>query len=396
MLAKKAFIVCLIIILSYAAYVLVAEHSEVLNQGGERNIIAPPVSALQALRLEPQEVTLIEKLSGRTKAYKMAEIRPQVTGIVTEQLFEEGSLVEEGQQLYQIDPSSYQAVYNRSLADLQKAEANMQSVQAKRNRYKELMQNAAVSKQEYEDTEADFSQAQADIAITKSEVMRAKINLDYTNVYAPISGHIGKSNVTKGALVTSGQVEPLATIVLLDPIYVDLMQSSGDLMRLRQYNKYNGKVPVTLYVGENKAPYQHEGSLQFHEVTVEETTGSVRSRALFPNPDNSLLPGLFVRAKLTLKTPQEILIPQSAAIRQSDGSLLVWVVDRSKHAQSRRVLTKGSFKGDWIVASGLSKGDTIITEGLMGLRPGVPIQPIFSKDELVSQPSVGNNDLGDH
>lgn len=339
---------------------------------------------LQAIRLSPQEVTTYEELPGRITAQQVAEIRPQVTGIITKRLFKEGSAVKEGQQLYQIDPLPYQAAYDRAMANLQKAQANAQSIKARSLRYKELVKIDAVSKQEHEDIQAQLLQANADIAIAKAALVQAKVNLNYTKVYAPISGRIGKSKVTKGALVTAGQASTLATIVSLSPIYVDMSQSSNRLMKLREVIKDYKNVPVTLFIGEGQIPYAQAGKVKFHEVTVEPTTDSVQLRALFPNPDRVLLPGLFVRARLALRQPNALLVPQHAATRQPDGQLSVWKLDEKSAAQPASIVASGAIEGNWIVSEGLRPGDVIITEGLMQLRPGAKIAPVFTAEEGAS------------
>lgn len=367
-----------LIVVSLVTYWLIgiSQDSPVSGQNA-----APPAQPLQAIRLSPQHITTHEELPGRTTAYKVAEIRPQVSGIITERLFKEGSQVKEGQQLYQIDPAPYKAAYDSALADVQKAEANVKSIKARNRRYEELVKIDAVSKQEYEDIQASLAQARADIAIAKAAVAQAKINLDYTKVYAPISGRIGKSSVTKGALVTAGQANALATITLLDPIYVDMTQSSGDLMRLRESVKDYEDIPVTLFIGENQKPYSHEGKLQFHEVTVEQTTGSVQLRALFPNPENVLLPGLFVRAQLALEQSGALLIPQHATTRLPDGTLGVWRLSEDGTAERAIISTNGVDKSNWIVSGGVNTGDIIITEGLIGLQPGAKVTPVFKQGE---------------
>lgn len=343
--------------------------------------------SLHAIKLSPQPITLYEELPGRSTAYGVAEIRPQVSGIITERLFKEGGAVKERQQLYQIDPSSYQAAYDSAKADVQKAAANVKSIKAKDRRYEELVKIDAVSKQAYEDIQASLAQANADVAIAKAALAQAKINLNYTKVYAPISGIIGKSTVTKGALVTAGQSDALATITSLDPMYVDMTQSIADLMRLRATVKEYENIPVTLLVGEGATPYPHTGKLQFHEVNVEQTTGSVQLRALFPNPNQMLLPGLFVRARLSLESPQALLVPQHAAIRQPDGNLSVWKLDESSAAQPTTITTSGAMEGSWVVSSGLSAGDIIVTEGLIGLRPGANVSPVFDQDDKTPPPA---------
>lgn len=377
------FLVLLVVLLGLAGITYKLMEPDAMHAGGGA-MHAQQTPSLQAMRVHEEDVITQEELPGRLTAYKVAEIRPQVSGIITERLFEEGSYVEEGQQLYLIDPAPYKAAYDSALADIQKAQANVKSITAKNRRYEELVKIDAVSKQEYEDIQANLSQAQADIAIAKAAAAQAKINLDYTKVYAPISGRIGKSNVTKGALVTAQQAQVLATITQLDPIYVDMTQSSNDLMRLRQNVSDYENIPVKLFLGEDQTPYSHEGKLQFHEVTVERTTGSVQLRALFPNPENTLLPGLFVRAKLDVHIPSALLVPQHAATRQPDGSLSVWTVDGEGNAAPATITVSGATDGKWIVSSGLKAGDAIVTEGLMALHPGAKINPVFEDPNAAS------------
>ncbi|MGB1539859.1 MAG: efflux RND transporter periplasmic adaptor subunit [Rickettsiales bacterium] len=334
--------------------------------------------SLAAIKVTPRPVTYHKELPGRVVAYQISEIRPQVSGIITERMFEEGSSVEEGQQLYQIDPAPYQAAYNSALADLKKAQANVKSVKAKTNRYAELVKIEAVSKQEYDDLKASLAQAEADIAIAKAAMERAKINLDYTKVYAPISGRIGKSTVTKGALVTADQTQPLATITQLDPVYVDMTQSSADLMRLRSHAEKFESIPVTLQMDGMNNTYQETGTLQFHEVTVDRTTDSVQLRALFPNPDHVLLPGLFVRTRLKLAYDNALLVPQASAQRRPDGSLFVWVLDAEGKTAQATLTSDQTVDGYWVVSGGLQPGDIVLTEGLMTLQPGMPVTPHFA------------------
>lgn len=354
---------------------------------GKNNAVMPgagamPVMEVAVMTLKSQNAVVYEELPGRTVAYKVAEIRPQVSGIITDRLFEEGSNVEEGTQLYQIDPSIYEATLNSKRADLKKAEANVKSIKAKSNRFKDLVKIDAISKQEYDDIQASLAQAEADVAIALAAVESAKINLNYTKVYSPITGRIGKSSVTKGALVTAGQSQPLATVTLLDPVYVDMTQSSVDLMQLRHKIEAAGNLPVTLTFddGSNK-PYEHEGTLQFHEVTVDQTTGSVQLRALFPNPDGVLLPGLFVRARLKLEYPDSILLPQRVTQRGADGSLTAWVMDNNDVINPVSIVAKKSVDGNWLVTQGLKEGDVIVTEGFIKLQPAMKISPVFKEGE---------------
>lgn len=379
---KNIMILAGVAALAAAAYWLIGGSSDEMAGSQDQAAQARP---LQAMRLTTQDVTIYEELPGRTTAAQVAEIRPQVTGIITERLFKEGSVVEEGQQLYLIDPAPYKAAYDSARADVQKAEANVKSIKARNRRYEELVKIDAVSKQEYEDIQASLSQANADIAIAKAAVAQAKINLDYTKVYAPIAGTIGKSTVTKGALVTAGQQAALATITALDPIYVDMTQSSDDLLRLRASATDYENIPVSLSLGGGGKTYAHTGKLQFHEVTVEQTTGSVQLRALFPNPDRVLLPGMFVRAKLALAQPSAVLVPQHTAARQPDGNLSVWKLDNTGAVQPTPITSSGALDGNWIVSGGVSEGDVIITEGLITLRPGAMVKPVFEGTEAPAE-----------
>lgn len=387
-MSKKIWVIVVVILLGvvvwYSAFESAAPEGQNATDGQSLS--------LAVMKVERQEVALQEELPGRTVAYKTSEIRPQVGGIITERLFVEGSEVEEGQQLYQIDPAPYEAAYNSARADLAKAQANVKSVKAKAQRYKKLVKIEAVSKQDYDDIQANLAQAQADIAIAKAAVERAKINLDYTKVYAPIHGRIGKSQVTKGALVTADQAEPLATITQLDPIYVDMPQSSAELMRLRQRLGALNEVPVTLRMEGMQEPYKEKGKLQFHEVTVDRTTDSVQLRALFPNPDLVLLPGLFVRAQLQLENEPALTVPQSATARNPEGQLFVWKLDENQQAQQQVITAERAVKGKWVVASGLQAGDVIITEGLIALRPGVTVSPVFAEAADTSPATAGGEE----
>ncbi len=353
------------------------------------NTAAPAPLALTAIRLEPRTVSTDTELPGRTVAYKMAEIRPQVSGIITARLFKEGGTVAQGQQLYRIDPAPYQAAYDIASADLKKAEATVKSVAAKSSRYAELVKIEAVSRQEYDDLEASLAQAQADVAIANAALAQAKINLDYTRVFAPISGRIGKSRFTKGALVTTNQAQALTTITQLDPVYVDMAVSSSELLRLRQQLANPQQVPVSLLLEGSNQVFPQSGKLLFHEVTVDAQTGAVQLRAQFPNPDEVLLPGLFVRARLKLEYPDALLVPQRAASRQSDGSLAVWLVDNGK-AKSVTLHTSHAVGEDWLVDAGLKAGDVVITEGTLKLQADAAVAPVLNPaDTAPATPAIG-------
>jgi len=335
----------------------------------------------QAVTVEPQRVALFTDLPGRTSAFRVAEVRPQVNGIVLKRLFQEGSDVTAGQQLYQIDPATYRAAMASAQADLAKARANLKSIEAKAARYADLVQINAVSRQDYDDIVASLDQAKAQILVAQAGVETTRINVEYTKVYAPISGRIGKSNVTEGALVTANQAAALATVTQLDPIYVDVSQSSSDLMRLRRAvasgRMQQGKAdqaPVTLTLDGASQPYEIAGQLQFSDVTVDPTTGSVQLRAVFPNPRHDLYPGLFVRARVEQGVrEQAILVPQQSLVRTPDGAAMVWVVGADGKVNPRPVEV-GQVSGDkWIVDGGLQPGETVVTEGLQKIGPGAEV-----------------------
>jgi len=333
-----------------------------------------------AITVEPGRVALTTELPGRTTAYRVAEVRPQVNGIVLKRLFQEGSEVKAGQQLYQIDPATYQAAVNSALADLVKARASLKSVEAKASRYEDLVRINAVSRQDYDDAIASLDQAKAQIQVADAAVQTARINLGYTKVFAPISGRIGKSSVTEGALVTANQTTSLATITQLDPIFVDVSQSSSELMRLRRTiapggNAAAATAPVTLTLDGTSQPYDLPGRLEFSEVTVDPTTGAVQLRAVFPNPRHDLYPGLFVRARIEQGVKEQaIQVPQKALVRGADGSASVWVIGPDNKVAPRPVKVSQAVGDTWVVESGLAAGDQVVTEGLQKIRPGAEVR----------------------
>ena len=343
----------------------------------------PSIPEVATVTVQPQQIVLTTELPGRTSAYRIAEIRPQVNGLIQKRLFTEGSDVKAGQVLYQIDPASFQAAYDNAKAALGRAEANVPPIRLRVERYKELLPDKAVSQQEYDDAAAALKQAEAEIEIWKAAAETARINLGYTRVTAPISGRIGKSSVTDGALVTAYQPVALATIQQLDPIYVDVPQSTSELLRLRRsleggrlnHDRTNQqKVRIILQDG---TPYQQEGTLQFQDVTVDPTTGSVILRAVFPNPEGVLLPGMFVRgvAKEGVNE-QAILIPQQAVSRDPKGNPLALIVDAESKVQQRMLTVDRAIGDKWLVTSGLAPGDRVIVEGLQKVRPGVPVKEV--------------------
>lgn len=335
------------------------------------------------LQLAAQKINLSTELAGRVSAFQISEVRPQVSGILQKRLFEEGSDVKAGQVLYRIDPATYEAALDRAQASLTRAEANVIPAQLKMHRFKNLLATKAVSKQDYDDAEAAWKQATAEVGLYKAEVKNAKIQLGYTSVIAPISGRISRSLVTPGALVTASQATPLTTVQQLDPVYVDVTQSSTDQLRLRRLIE-SGKIhrsdethaDVRLIL-EDGTQYSHTGSLQFSDVSVEESTGSVTLRALFPNPDHILLPGMYVRTVLDEGTDEHaLLVPHQALLRDAKGNASVYVVDKNKRMEVRPVRTSRSFESDWLINEGLQAGEVLIVEGLQKVRPGNLVNPI--------------------
>lgn len=315
-----------------------------------------PPQQVQVVVAEAESVDITTVLPARTAAYRIAEIRPQVSGTILKRQFVEGSDVEEGQSLYLIDPGIYQATYNSAKAD---AEVKLLTL----NRYKSLLNSKSISRQEYDNAAAAYTQAQANLD-------NAEINLAYTKVYSPIKGRIGKSNVTGGALVTSGQANALATVQQLDPIYVDMTQSSTDYLRLKQelangtLKQKDGQALVKLTL-ENGQEYEHEGTLQFSGVTVNETTGSISLRAVFPNPNAILLPGMFVRTTLYEGTQHGVfLLPQKAVTRDAKGNTSVKIVGEGNAIETRQITVTDAVGSKWIVVKGINEGDKIVTSGL--------------------------------
>ena len=332
------------------------------------------------IKLEPRREVYTTALAGRIASFQVAEVRPQVGGILQQRLFTEGADVKAGQALYQIDPATYEAALDSAQAALMKAEANVTPARLKAERFRELLAIKAVSKQEYDDAQAAFKQAEADVAVNRAAVKTARINLEYTKVRSPISGRIGKSAFTPGALVTANQAQALTSVRQLDPVYVDITQSSQDLLRLRaQFT--NGELrsaaeeaPVRLKL-ENGAMYPHEGRLQFTDVSVDESTGMVSLRALFPNPEHILLPGMYVRAVIAEGVDENaLLVPQRALRRDPKGQASVLLVDGGGKVDVRRVDVGRTVGDSWQVLSGLKPGDRVIVEGGQNVRPGMSVK----------------------
>ncbi len=330
-------------------------------------------------------------LPGRVRASMTAEIRPQVSGIIRKRLFQEGSFVEKGQQLYQIDPARYAADHQRAKANLQNALAELENAQVQQRRFQRLIDANAVSRQELDNATARVKQARAAVSLAEAEVKTAKINLDYTNVYSPITGYIGPSAVTQGALVTAQQEMALATVRQFDPVYVDLSYSAADARRLQERlvaRRIDAGKPetfaVTLLLGKSGKAYSRKGNLEATDLAVDETTGTIRLRSVFANPEGLLLPGMFVRATIEpTHVPQSIIVPQKSVTIQPDGSTVVWVVDADNRASRREVKTGPSYKNNWVIRDGLETGDKVIVEGAMMLRAGMTVDP----RELGTDPS---------
>ena len=335
------------------------------------------------VRVSRQKLAVTNDLPGRTSAYRIAEVRPQVDGIILKRLFEEGGEVQAGQQLYQIDPARYRAAYDSAVADLDKAKAVLNLARLKAKRYGALVGKSVVSQQTYDETVAAVAEGEAQVAAGKAAVDAARINLDYTKVSAPISGRIGKSAFTEGALVTANQVTPLATVTQLDPIYVDVTQSSSELLKLRKAiseGKLTGaddrQAPVTLMLADG-LEYPEPGELQFSDVIVDESTGSIRLRAIFPNPRKDLLPGLFVRAVIKQgEMERAILVTQKAVLRNADNSTVVWLVSPEGTIVAQPV-TIGEARGElWIVTAGLNDGDLVVVDGFQKTKPGATVTAV--------------------
>ncbi|MEJ2158090.1 MAG: efflux RND transporter periplasmic adaptor subunit [Desulfobacteraceae bacterium] len=334
--------------------------------------------------IEPQPVTLTTELSGRISAHRIAEVRPQVGGIIQKRLFTEGSDVVSGQVLYQIDAATYKAAYASARAALARAEAKRLPARLKADRFKDLMNFKAVSHQDYDDAAAALKQAEADVQAAEAEVERARINLDYTSVKAPISGRIGRSSVTTGALVTAVQTSPLATIQQLDPVYVDVTRSSIEMLRLKRKlasgaiktdAANRGHVRLLL---EDGSTYPLPGTLKFSDVTVNPSTGSVMLRTAFPNPDKLLLPGMFVRVILEEGiNEQAILVPQQGVTRNPQGDATALVVKADDTVELRVLKIDRAIGDQWLVNAGLDPGDRLIVEGLQKARPGKPVKVVM-------------------
>lgn len=347
------------------------------NQQGGAQQQMPEVGIVT---LKTEALNVMTELPGRTSAYRIAEVRPQVGGIILKRNFVEGSDVKAGASLYQIDPATYQASYNSAKGSLAQAQAQAEIARLTVNRYKPLLGTNYVSKQDYDQAVATSRQADAAVQAAKAAVDTAQINLAYTKVNSPIEGRVGKSTVTEGALVATGQATALTTVQQLDPIYVDVTQSSNDFLQLKKelengtLKQSEGKANVRLLL-ENGTEYTEAGTLEFSDVTVDETTGSITLRAIFPNPQHNLLPGMFVRARLDSGVnPTALLVPQQGVSRDPRGQATAMVVGEGDKVEPRTLKTSKAIGDKWLVTEGLKAGDRVIVTGLQKIRPGAQVK----------------------
>jgi len=353
---------------------------------------AMPAPEVKVVTLKPEAVLLTRELPGRTAPFLVAEVRPQVSGLVEDRLFTEGGLVEEGQPLYQLDDDTYEADVKSARATLVKAQATLKSASLTARRYDELVKVNAVSRQEHEDAVAALRQAEAEIGVARAALDRASLVQGHARITSPIGGRIGRSTVTKGALVTANQSAPLATVQQLDPIYIDLTQSSSELLQLRKdlaagRLTHTGDVPVKILL-EDGSPFQHEGRLAFSEMTVDPGTGSFALRVVVKNPDHVLMPGMYVRAILGNGARQEaILVPQQAIARNPKGDTTAMVVGADGKVEVRPVQVGRTVGDDWLVDSGLVAGDRVVVEGLQKIRPGMQVAVVEDGTKVASVPA---------
>ena len=343
---------------------------------------APKAVPVGVITVKSQALTLKKELPGRISAFQIAEIRPQVSGIVQSRLFVEGHEVKQGQALYQIDPATFEADLAASEASVARAQASIASSKSKASRYSELLKIKAVSQQDFDEADAAYKQANAELLTAKAQLKSAQINLNYSHVSSPISGQISKSSVTVGALVSANQSTALATVTQLDPIYIDLTQSSNELTQLKKAIS-SGALTVDStsqtdveLIMEDGSVYPHKGTLQFSEVTVDPSTGSVTLRAKFSNPEKLLLPGMYARASIVEGVKAgAILAPQRGVSRNSKGEPTAMVVSKENTVESRVLKVDRTIGSDWLVTDGLMDGDKLIVEGLQKIRPGAPVNP---------------------
>jgi membrane fusion protein, multidrug efflux system len=347
---------------------------------GGRGASGPP--QVGYVVVQPGNVPVVAELSGRVTAYQMSEVRPQVAGIIRRRFFKEGAIVRQGQTLYQIDPRVYAASVAEASANLQSARANADATRIRADRYRPLAQMEAVSKQDFTDAESAARQARAQVAQSGAQLQTARVNLSFTRVPAPITGRIGRSLFTEGALVTTNQTDPLAVIQRLDPIYVDIQQSSAEMLALRRSLAQGGTSPASATVRlklEDGSDFGATGTVQFSEVMVDQNTGTVTLRASFPNREGLLLPGMFVRASFAQAIDNRaFLVPQQAIARDPKGGAQLWVVGPNNKAVRRDVTAERTLGADWVVTAGLKPGDKVIVQGIANLKPNIDIRPVPS------------------
>ena len=355
---------------------------------------APPPPEVVVAEIVTQPVQLASTLPGRTTATQTAEVRPQVSGIITARLFEEGDDVEAGQPLYQIDAAPYEAAVASAQAALNRAQGLAVAAENRRKRFSTLVESKAVSRQDYDDAVAAADQATADIAASRAALSSARIELERTTISAPIAGKIGRTYVTSGALVSAGQPQELAVINTLDPIYVDITQSSAEILRLKRMQQNgelqtdgNANLSVELTL-EDGSTYEHKGTIALTEVSVDPATGSVTLRAVFPNPDDLLLPGMFVRAKVAEGVSKDaVLVTQKAVNRNPQGEGVVYTVDSENKTAPRIIRTDRAIGDQWLVAEGLADGERIVIEGFQRFRPGDTVTPVDFSQTVDAAPA---------
>lgn len=382
--------------LSLLAHGLVVAALAATGCGRARTPPAPGPTEVGVVTVQAERVVLTTELPGRTVAYLIAEVRPQVSGLIQKRAFEEGADVAAGALLYQIDPAPYQAAFDQAQAALAVAEANLPATRLLAQRLKGLVEIRAVGQQEYDNAAAALLRAEAGVAAARAAADSARINLAYTPVKAPISGRIGRSSVTVGALVTAHQPLPLAVVQQLDPIYVDVMQSSSELLRLRRglqsgdLTRNGAALSRVGLVLEDGTPYPLEGRLEFRDVTVDPATGSVTLRMVFPNPDQVLLPGMYVRARVEeVASAAAILVPQQGVTRDVRGGALALVVGPDGKAEARPLEVERAIGDRWLVTKGLAPGERVIVDGLQKIRPGAPVKAVpFAGHEADEPPAA--------
>ncbi len=370
-------------ILSTMAVILGLQLAGCSDNGGQQGQMQQQAPEVGFITVESETVTLDRELPGRTTAHRIAEVRPQVSGVIKERLFEEGQEVKAGQPLYQIDDRTYRAAVATARAELARAQATLHSNELREKRFRQLLEKRSVSQQEYDEARAQLDENKAAVAAARASLQSAQINLDYATISAPIDGRIGRSNVTAGALVTANQAQAMATIRQLDPIFVDLTQSSNELRQLRQAmaageleQVSEDQARITLLLEDGSA-YGQAGTLQFSEYAVDESTGSVTLRALFPNPDGDLLPGMFVRGRLPEgQRSNTILVPQKSISRDPTGQAFAMLIDSDNMVKKVNVTTERAVKSQWLISQGLNKGDRLIVDGLQRIQPGMPVSPV--------------------